>query len=73
MPDSWSYSLAMTARPAPWEVVSQVAQGKPKPNGSVAAWANAPSRAFFMSASSAAWVTSSPGGLPAWPIARCSS
>jgi hypothetical protein len=36
----------------------------------VAAWASAPSSAFFMSASKAAWVTSKPGGFPAWPMAR---
>src|SRR4029078_1512748 len=34
VPVSWSYSLAITERPAPWAVVSQTFQGKPKRNGS---------------------------------------
>ena len=37
----WSYSLAMTTRPAPCEVVSHWFQAKPNWNGSVAAWATA--------------------------------
>src|SRR6188474_164691 len=36
---SASYSLAITDRPAPCEVVSHWAHGKPNPNGSVAACA----------------------------------
>src|SRR5262245_19051369 len=64
-PVSWSYSLAITTRPAPCEVVSHVAHGKPNWNGSDAAVASAPSSAFFMSPTSAACVVSRPGGLPA--------
>src|SRR5919197_2199438 len=73
--ESWSYSLTMMARPAPWETVSHSAQGvpergKPKPNGSTAACAAALFNAFLMSVSNAALVTSSPGGSPAWVMAR---
>ena len=73
VPVSWSYSLAITTRPAPCDVVSQVAHGKPNWNGSVAACASAPSSAFFRSATSAACVISSPAGSPACAIALCSS
>src|SRR4029450_8397258 len=73
VPVSWSYSLAITPRPAPCEVVSQVAHGNPNSNGSDAAVASAPSSAFFMSATSAACDVSRPGGFPAWPIALYSS
>ena len=72
-PVSCAYSLAMTARPVPWVAVSHVDQGNPNWNGSVEARAIAASSAFFRSATSAAWVVSSPGGSPAWPIARWSS
>src|SRR5439155_25955861 len=42
VPDNWSYSLAMTESPPPWDVVSHAAHAAPvsgnaKPNGSVAA------------------------------------
>src|SRR5919201_2929701 len=69
VPVSSSYSLAMTTRPAPCEVVSHVAQGNPNWNGSVPAWPTAPSSAFFRSATRAARDVSSPGGSPAWAIA----
>src|SRR4051812_40635775 len=69
VPVSWSYSLAITASPAPCDVVSHVAHGNPNWKGSLAACARAPSSAFLRSPWSAAWVVSSPAGLPAWPIA----
>src|SRR6476661_6375957 len=34
VPDSWSYSLAITDRPKPCEAVSNAAHGKPNRNGS---------------------------------------
>ena len=72
-PVSCAYSLAMTERPVPWVAVSQVDHGNPNWNGSVDACAIALSNAFFRSATSVAWVTSSAGGFTACPIALCSS
>src|SRR5436190_1602450 len=69
-PTSVSYSAAMTDRPAPCEVVSQVSQGKPNPNGSAPARATAPSSSFLRSPSNALGVVSSPGTLPACASAR---
>src|SRR5262245_2055108 len=69
VPVSWSYSLAITTSPPPWEVVSHTSQGKPNWNGSLLACASAPSSAFLRSASRAAGVVSRPAGLPACAIA----
>src|SRR5213595_1514041 len=63
VPVSWSYALAMTTRPAPCDVVSQVAHGKPNWNGSVPACARAPPSCFFRSPRSADCEVSSPDGL----------
>src|SRR5258706_8421863 len=65
-----SYSFAMITRPPPCEVVSYVAQGNPKPNGSVPACVTALSNCFFKSASRAASEVASPGGFPASTMAR---
>src|SRR3954463_4382239 len=73
VPLSWSYSLAITTSPPPCEVVSQTSHGKPNWNGSLAACASAPARAFFRPAGGAACVGSRPAGLPAWASALYSS
>src|SRR4029077_2032682 len=65
-----SYSAAITTRPPPCDVVPYVAQGNPKPKGSVPACATALSSCFFKSESSAACVTASPDGFPARLNAR---
>jgi hypothetical protein len=72
-PVSSAYSLAITDSPVPCVAVSHVAHGKPNWNGSDDACAIALSRAFSRSASSSVCVTSRPAGLPAPPIALCSS
>jgi hypothetical protein len=41
VPESSSYSLAITDNPKPCDVVSNAAHGKPNPNGSDAPWATA--------------------------------
>jgi hypothetical protein len=57
-PTSVSYSDAITERPAPCDVVSQVSHGKPNPNGSVTACATAASSCRFRSVTrSARWTS----------------
>src|SRR5260370_22078880 len=73
VPVSAVYSLAMTESPPPWLAVSSVAQDKPNPNGPFEPMLVALLSSFWKSASTLAWFTANPLGLPARPSARYNS